>query len=108
MVTAIEPDLATRFNEQGYAILRNFLMPEELAAARGAINQLVDRYADKEIAAGKLTSRLSDAPFETRLLQMYASNLADAPVILRSELHLAGLFDLFFNPRLLDLVEQFL
>jgi len=108
MVTALEPDLATRFNEQGYAILRNFLTPGELAAARGAINQLVDRYADKEIAAGKLTSRLSDAPFETRLLQMYASNLADAPVILRSELHLAGLFDLFFNPRLLDLVEQFL
>ncbi len=108
MTTAIEPTLAARFDEQGYVILRNFFSPPELTAARAAINQLVDRCADKEIAAGKLTSRLADAPFETRLLQLYPANLADAPLLFRSELHLAGLYGLFFNPRLLDVVEQFL
>jgi ectoine hydroxylase-related dioxygenase (phytanoyl-CoA dioxygenase family) len=79
-----------------------------LAAARAAINELVDQVADKQIAAGKITNRLDDAPFESRLLQIFASNLAEAPVLLRSELHLAGLFDLFFNPRLLDIVEELL
>jgi phytanoyl-CoA hydroxylase len=108
MATALAPNLATQFDEQGYLILRNFLTPQQLTSARAAINELVDRYADKEMAAGKLSSRMSDLPFETRLLRMYEANMTDAPVILRSELHLAGLFDLFFNARLLDIAEQFL
>lgn len=108
MVTAIAPHLLTQFDEQGYVILRNFLPPQTLATARAAINELVDRYADKQIAAGKRTDRLAGAPFETRLMRLFESDLTEAPVLFRSELHLAGLFDLFFNPQLLDIAEEIL
>jgi ectoine hydroxylase-related dioxygenase (phytanoyl-CoA dioxygenase family) len=39
---------------------------------------------------------------------MFEANLAEAPVLLRRELHLAGLFGLFFHPQLLDIIEAFL
>jgi phytanoyl-CoA hydroxylase len=108
MVTATMPALSTQFNEQGYVILRNFLPPQSLAAARASINELVDRYADKQVAAGKVANRLENEPFETRLLRLFESDLTEAPVLFRSELHLTGLFDLFFNPQLLDIVEEVL
>src|SRR5215217_6592808 len=108
MATATQPRLATQFDEQGYVILRNFLTPQALASAQAAINTLVDRFADQQIAAGKRSDRLASEPFETRLLRLYESNMNEAPVLLRSELHLAGLYDLFFNAQLLDIVEELL
>ncbi len=104
----ILPSLLTQFDEQGYVILRNFLAPQTLATARAAINELVDRFADQQIATDKLTNRFADAPFETRLLRLFDANMTEAPMLLRRELHLAGLFDLFFNPQLLDIAEELL
>ncbi len=104
----IDAAARTQFAGQGYLILRGFLAPATLAQAHTAINELVDQHADQLIAMGKRTDRLADAPFETRLLNLYAQNMADAPVLFRAQLHLAGLYPLFFHPGLLDVVETVL
>ena len=96
------------FHEHGYFIMRNALTPATLHAAQAAINGLVDHHADQLVAAGKRRDRLENAPFPVRLLQLYAENLGEAPVLFRPQLHLAGLFPLFFDPMLLDVVETIL
>ena len=98
----------TQFAEQGYLILRGFLSPAILGEARASINDLVDGYAEQLVATGKRRDRLADEPFPTRLLKLYDQHIEEAPVLFRPQLHLAGLFPLFFNPALLDIVETIL
>lgn len=98
----------TQFTEQGYLILRGFLTPAILAEARLAINALVDQHAARLMATGQRQDGLEAEPFPTRLLKLYAEQMTAAPVLFRPQLHLAGLFPLFFNPALLDLVETLL
>ncbi|MBI4552060.1 MAG: phytanoyl-CoA dioxygenase family protein, partial [Candidatus Latescibacteria bacterium] len=100
--------LHRQFDEQGYVILKDFLEPEIIQQARDEINPLVDREAEKLIATGKISDPLTDEPFETRLARLYEKFPNDAPHIFRRELHLAGLFDVFFHSRLLDVVETLL
>jgi ectoine hydroxylase-related dioxygenase (phytanoyl-CoA dioxygenase family) len=100
--------LRTLLDQHGYVILRGFLEAEILAGARGELAKLVDQHARKLIAAGKITKALNDEPFETRLARLYQNCLGDAPKLFRPELHLAGLFPVFFHPRLLDIVEALL
>lgn len=96
------------FDSQGYAILRRFLEPQVLDGARAAMEELVDREAARLLAADKVREAYEDAPFETRMALLYAGCPEAAPTFWRKELHLAGLYGLFFNPRLLDLVETLL
>lgn len=96
------------FEQQGYVILHGFFDADVLRQARGAMEELVEREAAKLLAAGKVADPLADAPFETRLARLYAAFPEAAPKSFRPELHLAGLFPLFFHPRLLDTVETFL
>jgi len=97
-----------QFVDQGYVILRGFLAPATVDAAQAAINELVDQHADRLIGAGKQRDRRQELAFPTRLLKLYEDNLDEAPVIFRPQLHLAGLFPLFFDPELLDVVETVL
>ncbi len=97
-----------QFAEEGYLILRGFLSPTILSDAQAAINELVSQHAERLVAAGKRTDRLAATPFPLRLLKLYEDNLDEAPVIFRPQLHLLGLFPLFFHPGLLDLVESVL
>src|SRR6476620_8324003 len=96
-----------QFNDQGYVILKDFFAADILQQARTALNQLVDQHAQKLVAAGKINSPLADEPFDTRLLRLYQDHITEAPNIFRPELHLAELFDIFFNPYLLEIVETF-
>jgi len=105
---ALDPAWRSQFAEQGYTILRGFLPAYVLDEARAAVNQLIDQHADKLIAAGKRADRLRNAPFESRLLQLFTADLSEAPNLFRRELHLPGLFDLFFYQPLLDVVEMLL
>lgn len=108
----MQPDeidrLRAGFNAQGYVILPGFLEQDVVASARAALATLVEQHARRLLQEGTITDDLADAPFETRLLQLYAGRLSDAPVLFRPELHLAGMYPLFFHPRLLDVVEAFL
>ena len=93
------------FSEEGYVILRQVLSPEAVEGARGAMETLVDRCADELVAAGRIIDRLENLPFQTRLLQLYKGDMDNAPNSFRPELQLPGLFDVFFSPALLDVVE---
>jgi len=101
-------DLRATFDEQGYVILPAFLEPEVVDGAHAAMEQLVEREAARLVAAGRIADPFSGASFETRLALLYADRPDEAPKNFRPELHLAGLFPLFFHPHLLDLVETFL
>jgi ectoine hydroxylase-related dioxygenase (phytanoyl-CoA dioxygenase family) len=82
--------------------------PSVVAGARGELETLVDREAGKLLASGKIRDPLEDEPFETRLFRLYKGCLDDAPDSFRAELHLAGLYGMFFHPKLLDVVETIL
>jgi phytanoyl-CoA hydroxylase len=100
--------LGAKFAEQGYVILPGFLEPGVLEDARLEMDGLVDRLAHRLLTEGKVTETFPGAPFETRLHRLVQPCLDDAPRSFRPELHLPGLFGLFFHPRLLDVVEEFL
>jgi phytanoyl-CoA hydroxylase len=105
----LDPErLHAQFEEQGYVIVEDCLEPEAIRQARAAMEELVEQHAQKLLAAGKIADAREREPFETRLFRLYESCLDEAPKSFRRELHLAGLFDVFFNPRLLDLTETFL
>lgn len=106
--TLDDRQIRQHFETQGYIILRDFLEPELLGPARAEMDKLVDRQAEKLLAAGTIDDPLANEPFETRLYQLYERCLDQAPKQFRRELHLPGLFPLFFHPRLLDVVEIFL
>jgi len=100
--------LQEQFDEQGYVILKGVFKAPVLDAVRAALDVLVNREAERLIAAGRVSDPFVSASFETRLFRLYENNLDIAPKSFRQELHLAGLFDVFFNARILDLVSQFL
>lgn len=97
-----------QFEAEGYTILRGFLKPKTVQTAREALATLVDRHAERLLAEGKIAHLYAGEPFETRLHRLYEPHLEDAPLNFRRELHLAGLFGVFFHPGLLDKVETIL
>lgn len=97
--------LCHQFQEEGYVKLENFLNANVIEQARAAMDELVEQHAQSLVAAGKNATTMAAEPFETRFFRLYVNHLDDAPKSFRRELHLAGLFALFFNPGLLDVVE---
>ena len=100
--------LRPQFEQQGYVVLTGFLEAEVLEAARSELAALVDQHARRLLGEGKIADALEHEPFETRLARLYEDRLDEAPKLFRRELHRAGLFPVFFHPRLLDIVEAFL
>jgi phytanoyl-CoA hydroxylase len=97
-----------QFEAEGYTVLRGFLEPETVQAACEALATLVDCHAERLLAEGKIAHLYAGEPFETRFYRLYEHHLDDAPLNFRRELHLAGLFGIFFHPGLLDKVETLL
>jgi len=100
--------MTTEFDHQGYVILKGVFEPEVARGARAAMERLVDQHAAKLLAAGRIAHKFESEPFETRLFKLYEHNLDLMPKNFRRELHLPELFSVFFHPRVLDTVEQFL
>ena len=98
-------DLRERFDEQGFVKLHDFLDARVIAQAQSAMEELVEQSAQRLVAAGTIEDALETEPFETRFFRLFEHHLDAAPKSFRRELHLAGLFDLFFNSSLLDVVE---
>ena len=96
------------FHEQGYVILKAFLAPSVILGVRREVEGLVDRHIRQLIAEGKITDAFDDEPFETRLVKLYRVVPNEMPKIFRKELHLAGMYDVFFHSGLLDCMEQLL
>src|SRR5436190_9037762 len=91
-------EVKARFSEDGYILLRRFVEPTVVQDARAALESLVEVHAERLRAAGRISDRemAPDAPFETRLFEIYRNRLDEAPTLFRRELHLPGLFGLFF------------
>jgi hypothetical protein len=100
--------LRSAFDERGFVILRGFLEPEIIEGVRSELDRLVDRLADGLVRDGHLPHGFGEELFETRMIRLFENNLDRAPLSFRTELHRQGLYDLLFNPDLLDLAEQFL
>ncbi len=101
-------DLAEQIQAQGYTVLRGFLEPEVVASVRASAAALVDELASRLAASGEIPDAFAGESFETRMIRMFEHNLEKAPKQFRENLHLAGMFPLFFHPRLLDVVEGIL
>lgn len=108
MRTEIAADWQSHFNAEGYVVFHNFFAPTLMDQAQQALTTLVDQFAAQLVASGAQTSTFSAEPFPTRLLRLYAGQMEQAPNLLRRELHLPGLFAIFFHPQLLDMAAQVL
>jgi phytanoyl-CoA hydroxylase len=108
MMTSETEAWQAQFEAEGYAVLHRFLEQGTVQVAREALATLVDRHAERLLAEGKILHLFSEEPFETRFYRLYEDHLDAAPLNFRRELHLAGLFGIFFHPGLLDRVETIL
>ncbi len=97
-----------RFESAGYVILKGFYPDRVVDAARYAADELVEQFANRLKSDGKISRVHADASFDTRLARICADVPEEAPHIFREELHLAGLYEVFFYPPLLDIVETLL
>ena len=93
------------FNRDGYLIMKAFLAPAVIQGAREELNVLVDREAERLMAAGRIEEDFVDAPFETRIGRLFEHCMDAAPTSFRPQLHGPRLFDLFFHAPLLDVVQ---
>jgi len=98
----------SEFQDKGFVIIRRLLAPGVISDVRHALTGWTDRLAKQLVDEGRNNSCFSNEPFETRLISVFRSCPERLPKVLREELHLPGMFSLFFNPRLLDIVETML
>ena len=95
-----------RYDTTGFVILKGFYPDRVVAAARDAADELVERFAKRLKASGRISRDHAGASFETRLARLCEDVPDEAPHIFRKELHLVGMYDVFFYPPLLDIVES--
>jgi len=102
-------DLLSRFEVDGYVIIPDFFPHQVIQGAVSAAEILVDRFAEKLKGDHIVTDLFNDEPFESRFARLCEKAPSEAaPSIFRKELHLTGLYDIFFHPPLLDHVEMIL
>lgn len=103
-----QTEMKQLFSENGYVIIEEFLPQHILQFAQEELEILVDQTADRLLAEGYISSTFKEQPFRERLIKVFEKNPHLAPKVYRSELHLKGLYPLFFHPPLLDLIEALL
>jgi phytanoyl-CoA hydroxylase len=104
----MEAGLISSFEDQGYVILRGFLEASVVESVRAASGTIVDQLAAGLVGDGLLPHPFREEPFETRMIRLYERTMDKAPNQFRENLHLPGMFPLFFHAGLLDLVESIL
>ncbi len=97
-----------QFETTGYVILKGFYPDRVVEAARRDAEELVERFAQRLMADGKISRDHAGSAFETRLARICEDAPEESPHIFRKELHLAGMYDVFFYPPLLDIVQALL
>ena len=97
-----------QFHERGFVILSDFFSPGVVHGVRSEMEAWVDCQAHELFHEGLNDDLREDADFKTRILHVFARCHDRLPTAIRSELHLPGMFPMFFNARLLELAEQIL
>ena len=100
--------ILNQLDDQGFAIMNNFLAPDLVDAARAEVMLIVEEHAQKLMTTGAIKDLYVDESFETRFIRIHKEAPENAPDHLRKELHRPGLYDIFFNQTLLDIVENVL
>jgi ectoine hydroxylase-related dioxygenase (phytanoyl-CoA dioxygenase family) len=108
MTTVNATNLKQRYDDQGYVILKGVVDQSVLEGVRRSLTWLVNVHAGRLIEDGLIEDPCIGEPFETRLLKLYGHCLDRAPDSFRAELHLPGIYPLFFNDAVLDLAEAIL
>jgi ectoine hydroxylase-related dioxygenase (phytanoyl-CoA dioxygenase family) len=103
-----ESKIQESFERDGFVILRGFLELDIVTGVKNVIGRYMDHLASELLAEGTISRRFEDEPFETRLLRLVENCRDRVPMVLREELHMPEMFNMFFHSRLLDLVEPFL
>jgi phytanoyl-CoA hydroxylase len=96
------------YHREGYLVLPQLLNDADLAPAQQAMESKVEEIAVELFAAGQITNRHEDAPFESRLALLFENGSAE------DFLHYGrswrerrpGYYDLMANPKILDAVES--
>ena len=116
----IGPEVAERFDADGYVVVRGWLDPQEdLAPVVREYEQLLERLAERLLASGELSRPYRGMPFAQRLMRIFAEaapaydqqfdiSLPQADITEATPIHNGpAVFGLLRNPRLLDLAERF-
>lgn len=101
-------DWKSDFDQRGYVLLKGIIDESVLDEVRRDLDWLINTHAGRLIEDGLIVDPCLDEPFERRLLKLYEPCPERAPNSFRAELHLPGLYGLFFNPTVLDLAETIL
>lgn len=97
-----------QYDHQGYIVLEDLLNDSDMQPAREAMLQKVDIMADDLFAAGLISDRLENEPFETRLARLF-ENLTDADFLKWGRGwrdRFSGYYHLMCNSKILDAVES--
>ncbi len=101
-------DLAKQFNDQGYVILKQWIDTKIVEGTRNALSGWVDQLAHQLVNEGVNDTLYADEPFETRLVRVVSGCPHRMVREIRKELHWPQMFGLFFNAKILDVVEALL
>lgn len=100
--------LSDCFNAEGYVILKGVFEERELRDVRAELEKLVDLQANRLFLSGKTRSLFQEEPFEMRLYRLFETCQDEAPKVFREDLHRAGMYHLFFHPRVLEVAQVIL
>ena len=96
------------YDVEGYLVLENLLTATDLAAVKAAMMTKVDTIADALYAAGLITDKRADRPFEYRLAELFQDRTDQEFLQFGRSWRdrLSGYYDIMANPKILDAVES--
>lgn len=106
----LTPDELAFYDEKGYLALPGLLNEADLAPARAAMSEKVERIAADLLRDGLISDPLADELFPTRLARLF-ENLSAEDFLRYGRSwrdRLPGYFELMANPKILDVVEGLL
>ena len=96
------------YHEEGYLVIPELLSVEDMAPARGSMEDKVEEIADELLKAGLIADKLQNEPFETRLARIFAGK-SDEDFLRYGRSwrdRRPGYFHLMSNPKIIDAVES--
>lgn len=105
---SLTQDQVNHYDREGYVILPNLLLDEDMEPARQAMQVKVDGIAEELFAGGLIRDKLEDRPFEARLAELF-QDLTDQHFLKYGRSwrdRYPGYFVLMSNPKILDAVES--
>ena len=96
------------YDVEGYLVLENLLTAADLAAVKAAMMTKVDTIADALYAAGLITDKRADRPFEYRLAELFQDRTDQEFLQFGRSWRdrLPGYYDIMANLKILDAVES--